>query len=54
MLGTAEQLADQLGTIRETAGVDLDMVVRSYFPGLSFGHQMEVLERLAEVIPLIS
>ena len=54
LLGTAEQLAEQLGAIRDRVSVPLDLVVRSYFPGLEFTRQTEVLNRLAEVIPLVS
>ncbi|MFQ5966941.1 MAG: LLM class flavin-dependent oxidoreductase [Acidimicrobiia bacterium] len=53
LLGTAEQLADQFGEIRSESGVDLELVSRSYFPGLTFEHQTEVLERLAEVVALL-
>ncbi|MGI9647631.1 MAG: hypothetical protein ACR2OI_03855, partial [Acidimicrobiia bacterium] len=54
LLGTGEHIADQVAQIREAAGVELDIVARSYFPTLEYPEQAELLQELAEqVAPLI-
>lgn len=54
LLGSGDQIAEQITRIREAAGVELDIVARSYFPTLEYSRQVEVLQQLAEeVAPLI-
>lgn len=54
LLGSGDQIAGQIDQIREAAGVELDIVARSYFPTLDYTEQLEVLQQLAEeVAPLI-
>jgi probable F420-dependent oxidoreductase len=51
-IGSGEQIAARLRAIQESAGVPVEFVARSYFPGLSPDRQREVMERLAaEVMP---
>lgn len=54
LLGPADQIASRVAEIRETAGVDCDIVARSYFPTMSYDEQEELMTRLAEeVAPLL-
>ena len=54
LLGTGSDIAERIASIREAAGVDLDIVARSYFPTLSFAEQVELMDQLAtEVAPLV-
>ncbi len=54
LLGSGSDIAEQIAEIRAAAGVDLDIVARSYFPTLAYAEQVEVLEQLAaEVAPLV-
>ncbi len=54
LLGRGSDIAEQIAGIRAAAGVDLDIVARSYFPTLSYPEQVEVMEQLAdEVAPLV-
>lgn len=54
LLGTGSDIAERIASIREAAGVDLDIVARSYFPTLSFAEQVEIMDQLAaEVAPLV-
>jgi len=54
LLGPGEQIAEQINQIKEAAGVDFDVVARSYFPTLDYSGQVEILEQLAaEVAPLL-
>jgi len=47
---TAEQIVDQLNQVRETAGVGVDFVARSYFPTMTYEQQLELMERLATAV----
>ncbi len=50
--GTEGQIVDQLNQVRESAGVRVDFVARSYFPTMTYERQLELMERLAtEVAP---
>jgi probable F420-dependent oxidoreductase len=54
LLGSGSDIAGQIAEIRAAAGVDVEIVARSYFPSLAFNEQVEVMERLAlEVAPLV-
>jgi probable F420-dependent oxidoreductase len=54
LLGTGTDIAERIAAIRQGAGVDLDIVARSYFPTMTFGEQAEVMQQLAEeVAPLV-
>lgn len=54
LLGTGADIAEQVAAIRRSAGVDLDIVARSYFPTMTFDEQAEVMHELAqEVAPLV-
>jgi probable F420-dependent oxidoreductase len=54
LLGSGSDIAGQIAEIRSAAGVDLEIVARSYFPTLAFDAQVEVMEQLArEVAPLV-
>ncbi len=44
---TSEQIVDQLNEIRDTAGLEVDFVARSYFPTMTYEQQLELMERLA-------
>lgn len=48
--GTSEQIVDHLSEIRETAGVHVEFVARSYFPTLSYSEQQELMQELAEEV----
>ncbi len=51
ILGPPEHIAQQLGDVREAAGVPVEFMFRSYFPGLSHAEQIAIMEALAEVLP---
>lgn len=52
LLGRGSDIAERIEEIRRAAGIELDIVARSYFPTLSFDQQIEVMEQLAtEVAP---
>jgi len=53
LLGTPKQIAQSLIDLRHNTGVDLEFVLRSYFPGFSLERQLQVMEDLAEAIPLL-
>ncbi len=54
-IGPGGQLAEQLLDLQEAAGVPVDFVARSYFPGMSYAQQQDLLGRLAtEVMPLLA
>jgi probable F420-dependent oxidoreductase len=54
LVGPAEHIAAELLSLQEQAGVPVEFVARSYFPGMPWGRQAEVLHRLAEeVVPLL-
>ena len=46
--GTAPQIVDYLGGIREQAGIPVEFVARSYFPTLDYEDQVELMQVLAE------
>jgi probable F420-dependent oxidoreductase len=50
--GTGEQIVDQLQQVKESVDVDVEFVARSYFPTMTYDHQLELMDRLAaEVAP---
>ncbi len=52
--GTGPEVAEQFQALQDRIPVPLRMVARSYFPGLQFDAQVELMERLAtEVMPLL-
>ncbi len=54
MIGTAEQVAERILSLREAAGVPFDFVARSYFPDRSAAELAEQIHRLAEdLAPLL-
>ncbi len=54
LLGSGEHIATRIDEIRTAAGVELDVVARSYFPAMSYQEQVELLEQIAaEVAPLV-
>lgn len=50
LLGTGSQIVEQCDEIRTAAGVEIELVARSYFPTLSFAQQVDVMEQLAEEV----
>lgn len=48
--GTSSQIVDYLGELRETAGVPVEFVARSYFPTLEYDAQVELMHHLAEEV----
>lgn len=51
-VGSPEHIVDRLSKLRETAGVPIDFVARSYFSTLPHDRQIELLEELASgVLP---
>jgi probable F420-dependent oxidoreductase len=54
MVGTAEQVAERILSIREAAGIPFDFVARSYFPDRPYGALAEQIHRLAgDLAPLL-
>ncbi len=54
LVGPPESIAEAVAAATERAGVDIEFVARSYFPGMPFGQQDEQLSRFAEqVVPLL-
>lgn len=54
VLGTGAEIAERLLGIRQQAGLPIDFSLRSYFPGMSYQRQSEIMTRLAEeAIPLL-
>lgn len=53
-VGPPEHLAEQITALTSDLDVDVEIVARSYFPTLTYGEQDEVLEELADVIPLLA
>ena len=54
LLGSGADIAGQVAAIRSDAGVDLDIVARSYFPTMHYDEQVELMAHLAqEVAPLL-
>ncbi len=53
-VGTGDQVAGEFQALQDRVPVPLRMVARSYFPGLPFDAQVELMERLAtEVMPAL-
>ncbi|MDH3498810.1 MAG: LLM class flavin-dependent oxidoreductase [Acidimicrobiia bacterium] len=51
-IGPSPEIVESLHQIRADAGSDVEFVARSYFPTMSYGEQVELMERLAtEVAP---
>jgi hypothetical protein len=51
-VGPPEYLVEQLHAIRDTVDVPVEFIARSFLHTLSFGEQVDVMERLAaEVAP---
>jgi probable F420-dependent oxidoreductase len=48
--GTSSRIVSHLGEIRETAGVPVEFVARSYFPTLDYDDQVELMQHLAEEV----
>ncbi|MGB8361666.1 MAG: LLM class flavin-dependent oxidoreductase [Acidimicrobiia bacterium] len=48
--GTSSQIVDYLSELRETAGVPVEFVARSYFPTLEYDAQVELMQHLAEEV----
>ncbi|MCJ7726525.1 MAG: LLM class flavin-dependent oxidoreductase [Acidimicrobiia bacterium] len=54
MVGTAEQIAEQILSIRRAAGVDFDFMARSYFPDRSLAALSDQIHRIGdELAPLL-
>ncbi|MDH3463857.1 MAG: LLM class flavin-dependent oxidoreductase [Acidimicrobiia bacterium] len=54
LVGPGEQIAEQLHSMRERAGVPIEFVARSYFHTLDQHHQLDLMRRLAEEVgPLL-
>ncbi|MDH3398660.1 MAG: LLM class flavin-dependent oxidoreductase, partial [Acidimicrobiia bacterium] len=47
LVGPAEMIAEQIREIESRVAVPLHLVARSYFPGMGFPQQLEVLQRIA-------
>ena len=50
LIGPADHIADTLRSIRQSTGVPLRFVAKSCFPTFPFGHQLEVMNHLAEEV----
>jgi alkanesulfonate monooxygenase SsuD/methylene tetrahydromethanopterin reductase-like flavin-dependent oxidoreductase (luciferase family) len=46
--GSTEHIVDQLGQIREAAGIPVEFAARSYLPTIEFDAQIELMQQLAE------
>jgi len=54
LVGPAEVIAEQIREIERRAAVPVHLVARSYFPGMGYSQQLEVLQRIAgELVPLL-
>ncbi len=52
--GSADEIIDRLGAMREAAGVPVEWIARSYFSDVSHSRQIEIADQLAsEVLPFI-
>lgn len=52
MGGSSAEIVETLGSIRETVGVPIEWVARSYFSDIAYGRQLDIAERIAtEVMP---
>lgn len=52
--GSSAEIIDALGHIRETVGVPVEWIARSYFPDLTYDRQLWIAEQLAaEVMPFV-
>ena len=55
LVGPADKVAEQVAAIRDGAGVSMDFVTRSLFPGMPLTQQRDQLERQAtELMPLLA
>lgn len=53
--GSAEQVIDAIGNLREQVGVPVEWIARSHFADLDYGRQIEIVDELAEdVMPHLS
>ncbi|MFQ5948392.1 MAG: LLM class flavin-dependent oxidoreductase [Acidimicrobiia bacterium] len=50
LMGTGHEIAARVLETRAAAGVELEFIARSYFPGMPFGQQTELLHRIAEEV----
>ncbi|MGD2100779.1 MAG: LLM class flavin-dependent oxidoreductase [Acidimicrobiia bacterium] len=48
--GTSAEIVSYLGELRETAGMPVEFVARSYFPTLRYEAQVELMQQLAEEV----
>jgi len=48
--GTGSQIVDYLADMRESAGMPVEFVARSYFPTLDYEPQVELMQQLAEEV----
>lgn len=54
LVGPAELIAERIRSIETTVGVPFQLVARSYFPGMGYSQQADVLQRIGEdLIPLL-
>ena len=53
IVGTPEEIAARLKAISSQVGVDVNLMLRAYYPRMSYTRQVEVMEELAETIPLL-
>lgn len=52
--GSAGEIVERLAAMRETVGVPVDWVARSYFPDVSYDRQIDIVEELAKsVMPFL-
>lgn len=54
LVGTPQDIADEVSKFREEAGDDLHFIARSYMPGMSLERTKEVIAGLAEVKRLLN
>jgi len=50
VVGTSEQIIEELLEIRESAALDVEFVARSYFHTLEYGEQVELMQQLSEEV----
>jgi alkanesulfonate monooxygenase SsuD/methylene tetrahydromethanopterin reductase-like flavin-dependent oxidoreductase (luciferase family) len=48
--GSTERIVEELGSIREAAGIPVEFAARSYFPTLEYDAQVELMQQLAEEV----